>query len=267
MSFASTRTSDKIARLEKGADADLRARPRSGRRCQPPRRPSVFHRQSDAAVAGADAVFIAVGTPSRRGDGHADLSYVFGAAEEIAQALTAIPSSSPNRPCRSAPAAASPKSSARPGPDAQFDVVSNPEFLREGSAIQDFMRPDRVVIGCESDRAAAVMRELYRPLYLIEVPMIFTALETAELTKYAANTFLATKISFINEIADLCETRRRRCPRRRPRHRAGRPHRPQIPSCRTGLWRLMLSQGLPGADPHRAPSTARRRASSRWRRR
>jgi UDPglucose 6-dehydrogenase len=158
-----------------------------------------------AAVAGADAVFIAVGTPSRRGDGHADLSYVFGAAEEIAAALTGytVVVTKSTVPVGTGRKVA--EVIRRTRPDAHFDVVSNPEFLREGSAIQDFMRPDRVVIGTESERAQAVMRELYRPLYLIETPMIFTAVETAELTKYAANSFLATKISFINEIADLCE--------------------------------------------------------------
>jgi UDPglucose 6-dehydrogenase len=158
-----------------------------------------------AAVRGADAVFIAVGTPSRRGDGHADLSYVFGAAEEIARALTgyAVVVTKSTVPVGTGRRVAEVIRKTRP--EAQFDVVSNPEFLREGSAIQDFMRPDRVVIGCESERAKDVMRELYRPLYLIETPMIFTAIETAELTKYAANSFLATKISFINEVADLCE--------------------------------------------------------------
>ena len=158
-----------------------------------------------AAVAGADAVFIAVGTPSRRGDGHADLSYVFAAAEEIARALTgyAVVVTKSTVPVGTGRRVADILRRVRP--ELTVDVVSNPEFLREGSAIQDFMRPDRVVIGAESERARAVMRELYRPLYLIETPMIFTAVETAELIKYAANSFLATKISFINEIADLCE--------------------------------------------------------------
>jgi UDPglucose 6-dehydrogenase len=196
---------DKIARLEKGQipifepglDQLVEANRRAGRLS--------FTDNLKEAVAGADAVFIAVGTPSRRGDGHADLSYVFGAAEEIAAALTGytVVVTKSTVPVGTGRRVAEIVRKARP--DAQFDVVSNPEFLREGSAIQDFMRPDRVVIGCESERAAAVVRELYRPLYLIEVPMIFTALETAELTKYAANSFLATKISFINEIADLCE--------------------------------------------------------------
>jgi len=158
-----------------------------------------------AAVAGVDAVFIAVGTPSRRGDGHADLSYVFAAAEAIGRAL-------------SGPAVVVTKSTVPVGtgyrvaeilrgirPRAGVEVAANPEFLREGSAIVDFMRPDRVVIGADSERARAVLRQLYRPLYLIETPMLFTDIATAELIKYAANAFLATKITFINEIADLCE--------------------------------------------------------------
>ncbi len=158
-----------------------------------------------AAVAGADAVFIAVGTPTRRGDGHADLSYVLSAAEEIAGALTGyavvvtkstVPVGT-NRKLKEV--------IARANPQAEFDVASNPEFLREGAAIDDFMRPDRVVVGVESDRAAAVMAAIYRPLYLREFPIITTDLESAEMIKYAANAFLATKITFINEIAALCE--------------------------------------------------------------
>jgi len=158
-----------------------------------------------AAVDGADAVFIAVGTPSRRGDGHADLSYVFAAAEEVAAALdgyTVVVTKS-TVPVGTGREVARIIRNARP--DADFDVASNPEFLREGSAINDFMRPDRVVIGTDGERARQLLRALYRPLYLIETPIIFTNLETAELIKYAANTFLATKITFINEIADLCE--------------------------------------------------------------
>jgi UDPglucose 6-dehydrogenase len=157
------------------------------------------------SVADADAVFIAVGTPSRRGDGHADLSYVEAAAREVAAALsgyTVIVDKS-TVPVGTGRWVASIVRDVRP--DADFDVVSNPEFLREGSAIEDFMRPDRVVIGCETDRAREVMRSIYRPLFLNETPILFTTLETAELTKYAANAFLATKITFINEIADLCE--------------------------------------------------------------
>ena len=157
------------------------------------------------AVGGADAVFIAVGTPSRRGDGHADLSYVFAAAEEIAAALShyTVVVTKSTVPVGTGRRVAEIIRKKRP--DGQFDVASNPEFLREGSAIQDFMRPDRVVIGAETERARTVLRELYRPLFLIETPILFTALETAELIKYAANSFLATKIAFIDEMADLCE--------------------------------------------------------------
>jgi UDPglucose 6-dehydrogenase len=162
-----------------------------------------------AALDGAEAVFIAVGTPSRRGDGHADLSYVFAAAAEIAEGLTHF---SGNR------TVVVTKSTVPVGtgrrvenilrktlPASAFDVASNPEFLREGSAIQDFMRPDRIVIGTDSEHARSVLRALYRPLYLLETPVAFTTIETAELIKYAANAFLATKITFINQIADLCE--------------------------------------------------------------
>lgn len=157
------------------------------------------------AVKSADAVFIAVGTPSRRGDGHADLSYVYGAAREIARAMggyTVVVNKStvPVGTGREVE-----RIIRETRPDADFDVVSNPEFLREGSAINDFMRPDRVVIGTESDRARDVLRQIYRVLYLIEKPILFTSRESAEMIKYAANAFLATKITFINEIADLCE--------------------------------------------------------------
>ncbi len=158
-----------------------------------------------SAVAGADAIFIAVGTPSRRGDGHADLTYVFEATREIAAALTG-------------PTVIVTKSTVPVGtgdkveailremvPSVDVAVVSNPEFLREGAAIGDFKRPDRIVIGTEDARAMQVMRDIYRPLYLNESPILFTARRTAELIKYAANAFLATKITFINEIADLCE--------------------------------------------------------------
>jgi UDPglucose 6-dehydrogenase len=158
-----------------------------------------------SAVGAADAVFIVVGTPNRHGDGYADLSYVYQAAREIAPALqgytvVVTKSTVPVGTCAEVA-----RILAESRPDGDFDVVSNPEFLREGSAIGDFMRPDRVVIGAANPRAHDVMRELYRPLYLIETPILFTTLETAELTKYAANAFLATKITFINEIADLCE--------------------------------------------------------------
>jgi UDPglucose 6-dehydrogenase len=157
------------------------------------------------AVEKADAVFIAVGTPSRRGDGHADLSFVFSAAEEIAHAIsnyTLIVTKS-TVPVGTGRQVA--EKIRRISPEADFDVCSNPEFLREGAAINDFMRPDRVVIGADTDRARKMMREIYRPLFLRETPIVFTDLETSELIKYAANSFLATKITFINEISDLCE--------------------------------------------------------------
>ena len=157
------------------------------------------------AVAGADAVFIAVGTPTRRGDGHADLSYVMAAAEEIAAAMTGYTVVVTKSTVPVGTGDEVERVIRKVRPDAEFDVVSNPEFLREGSAINDFMRPDRVVIGTESERAQSVMRQLYRVLYLIETPILFTARRTSELIKYAGNTFLATKITFINEIADLCE--------------------------------------------------------------
>ena len=158
-----------------------------------------------SAVSAADAVFIAVGTPSRRGDGHADLRFVFSAAEQIADALdgyTVIVTKS-TVPVGTGRKVKEVISARRP--DAEFEVASNPEFLREGSAINDFMHPDRVVVGTDSERARDVLREIYRPLFLMETPVLFATLETAELTKYAANAFLATKITFINEIADICE--------------------------------------------------------------
>jgi len=157
------------------------------------------------AMRGADAVFLAVGTPTRRGDGHADLTYVFAAAEQVAKAaegplVLVTKSTVPVGTGRKIEEIVK-----RARPDLTIEVASNPEFLREGSAIGDFMRPDRVVIGVESERAAAVLKRLYRPLYLIETPVVQTSLETAELIKYAANAFLAVKITFINQMADLCE--------------------------------------------------------------
>lgn len=157
------------------------------------------------AVSGADAVFIAVGTPSRRGDGHADLTYVFAAAKEIADALDGYSVIVTKSTVPVGTGREVKRVIQETRPDAAFDVASNPEFLREGSAIGDFMRPDRVVIGSETQRAADVLSELYRPLFLLETPIINTELETAELIKYAANSFLATKITFINEFASLCE--------------------------------------------------------------
>jgi UDPglucose 6-dehydrogenase len=158
-----------------------------------------------AALEDAQAVFIAVGTPTRRGDGHADLTYVMAAAEEIAglakdYIVVVTKSTVPvgtNRKVQEVIAGAN--------PDLDFDVASNPEFLREGAAIDDFMRPDRVVVGVQTDRASSVMSEIYRPLFLRDFPIVVTDLESAEMIKYAANAFLATKITFINEIAGLCE--------------------------------------------------------------
>ena len=157
------------------------------------------------AVAEADAVFIAVGTPTRRGDGHADLSYVYAAAEEIARAITGYTVIVTKSTVPVGTADEVEAIIARTAPDADFSVASNPEFLREGAAIDDFKRPDRVVIGVEDERAKNVLRNLYRPLFLNETPIVFTNRRTAELTKYAANAFLATKITFINEMADICE--------------------------------------------------------------
>jgi UDPglucose 6-dehydrogenase len=196
---------DKVARLaqgeipiyEPGLDALVARGVQAGR--------LRFTTDLAAAVGEADVVFIAVGTPSRRGDGHADLRYVDAAAVEVARALrgyTVIVTKS------TVPVGTGRRVGAlvrEANPQAEFDMASNPEFLREGSAIEDFMHPDRVVIGAESERAREVLAALYRPLALREVPLVVTSLETAELTKYAANAFLATKISFINEIADLCE--------------------------------------------------------------
>jgi UDPglucose 6-dehydrogenase len=164
-----------------------------------------FTTDSSEAIRGADAIFIAVGTPSRRGDGYADLSYVYAAAEEIAelmQGYTVVVNKS------TVPVGTGDEVEAiikRKRPDAEFAVVSNPEFLREGAAINDFKRPDRVVVGTDDARAQERMRDLYRPLFLNETPILFTARRTSELIKYAANAFLAMKITFINEIADLCE--------------------------------------------------------------
>ena len=165
----------------------------------------IFSNDVKKNIADADIVFIAVGTPARRGDGHADLSYVYEAAEEIATNLigytvivtkSTVPVGTGNE---------IKKIIKKTNPKAKFDVVSNPEFLREGNAIEDFMRPDRVVVGCETEKAKEVISKIYKPLYLIETPILFTDLKTAELIKYAGNAFLALKISYINQMADLCE--------------------------------------------------------------
>ena len=196
---------EKIAMLERGEVPiyepgldDLMAKNVAAGRLQ-------FSGDLAASVVAAEAVFIAVGTPTRRGDGHADLTYVFAAAEDIANAMdgyTVVVTKSTvpvgaNRQVKHVIRKANPK--------ADFDVASNPEFLREGAAIDDFMRPDRIVVGVQSDRAADVMAEIYRPLFLRDFPIVTTDLESAEMIKYAANAFLATKITFINEIATLCE--------------------------------------------------------------
>ena len=157
-------------------------------------------------MEGAQAVFIAVGTPSRRGDGFADLSYVYAASREIAENMsgfTVIVTKS-TVPVGTGDEVENIVRKVRP--DGDFAVVSNPEFLREGAAINDFKRPDRVIVGTEDEPARTVMRNLYRPLYINETPMVFTTRRTSELIKYAANAFLATKITFINEMADLCES-------------------------------------------------------------
>jgi UDPglucose 6-dehydrogenase len=164
-----------------------------------------FTEDGKDAIRNADAVFIAVGTPSRRGDGHADLSYVYAAAKEIAECMdgfTVVVTKS-TVPVGTGDEVEEIIRETRP--DAKFAVVSNPEFLREGAAISDFKRPDRVVVGTDTEEAREVMRQLYRPLFLNETPMLFTERRTSELIKYAANAFLAVKITFINEMADLCE--------------------------------------------------------------
>ena len=195
----------KIARLKKGEipiyepglDDLVRRNLEAGRLC--------FDTDTERHVGQADVIFIAVGTPTRRGDGHADLTYVFAAAEEVAAHLSGYSVIVTKSTVPVGTGRHLQDVIAKANPQADFDIASNPEFLREGSAINDFMRPDRVVVGTESDRAITILRQLYRPLYLIETPILFASLETAELIKYAANAFLATKISFINQIADLCE--------------------------------------------------------------
>src|SRR6056297_1446683 len=196
---------DKIRRLEEGGipiyepglDELVARNVRAGR--------LDFTTDFERAIPGADLVFIAVGTPTRRGDGYADLSYVYGDAKDIARYMKGYTvvvdkSTVPVGTARQVQRVISEEN-----PAADFDVASNPEFLREGAAITDFMRPDRVVLGVESERAEGLLRELYRPLNLIESPILVTGLESAELIKYASNAFLATKISFINEMATLCE--------------------------------------------------------------
>jgi UDPglucose 6-dehydrogenase len=183
--------------FEPGLDALVQGNAESGR--------LTFTTDLKGAVNDAAAVFIAVGTPSRRGDGHADLTHVYGAAREIAEALNGYTVVVTKSTVPVGTGDEVERIIRETRPDADFDVVSNPEFLREGSAINDFMRPDRIVIGTDSERARSVMRQLYRVLYLIETPFVFASRITAELIKYASNAFLAVKITYINELADLCE--------------------------------------------------------------
>lgn len=164
-----------------------------------------FSTAFEEVVGDADLIFIAVGTPTRRGDGHADLTYVYAAAKQIAECMRGYTVVVDKSTVPVGTARQVHRIISETNPEADFDVASNPEFLREGAAISDFMRPDRVVLGVESERAEARLRELYRPLNLIETPIVVTNLESAELIKYAANAFLATKISFINEMSSLCE--------------------------------------------------------------
>lgn len=187
----------KIPIYEPGLDALVEKNTQTGRLS--------FTTDLAATVKNADLIFIAVGTPTRRGDGHADLTYVYAAAREVAKHLTGYTVIVDKSTVPVGTARQVHRIIREENPDADFDVASNPEFLREGSAIGDFMRPDRVVIGVESPRAEALLRELYRPLNLIEAPIFATTLESAELIKYASNAFLATKISFINEMSILCE--------------------------------------------------------------
>jgi UDPglucose 6-dehydrogenase len=183
--------------FEPGLDALMAKNVASGR--------LTFTKDLATAIDGADAVFIAVGTPTRRGDGHADITYVMDAAQDIANLATGylvivtkstVPVGT-NRQVKQAVSKANPK--------LDFNIASNPEFLREGAAIDDFMRPNRVIVGVDSERAGRVLSDIYRPLYLRDFPVLITDLESAEMIKYAANAFLATKITFINEIANLCE--------------------------------------------------------------
>ncbi|MEE2694175.1 MAG: UDP-glucose/GDP-mannose dehydrogenase family protein [Pseudomonadota bacterium] len=191
----------KVPIYEPGLDELVRSNIESGRLS--------FTQNLDKAFADSVAAFIAVGTPTRRGDGHADLSYVYAAAEEMAPHLPhgIVVVTKSTVPVGTGDQIEEIISTARPDldPGSGFDVASNPEFLREGSAIEDFMRPDRIVVGAASERARMVLRQLYRPLFLRDTPFLFTDRRTAELTKYASNAFLATKITFINEMANLCE--------------------------------------------------------------
>ena len=208
-----------------------------------------FSSELGPAIADAELIFIAVGTPTRRGDGHADLRYVLAAAEGLARELrhdtvvvtkSTVPVGTGERLARLF---------AERRPDLRIEVASNPEFLREGSALEDFLRPDRVVCGVRSETARDALAQAYRPLRLNNPGMLFTGIETAELIKYAANSFLAMKITFINEMVDLCEGRRR-CATRGPGDRPRWPHRRKILECRSGLRGLVLPEGYAGLAAH-----------------
>ncbi len=243
---------DKVARLrrgempifEPGLDSLVAANMREKR--------LAFTTDFAGPVAAADAVFIAVGTPSRRGDGHADLSYVHGAAREIAAALAGFTVVVTKSTVPVGTGDEVERIIRETRPDADVAVVSNPEFLREGAAIQDFKHPDRIVVGIEDERARKVMENLYRPLYLNQAPLVYTTRRTAELIKYAANAFLATKITFINEIADLCE--KVGADVQQVARGIGLDNRigKQVPPCRPRLRRLVLPEGYGGADQDRA---------------
>ncbi|WP_117193879.1 UDP-glucose dehydrogenase family protein [Rhizobium terrae] len=183
--------------FEPGLDALVESNVKAGRLS--------FTTELGGAVADADVVFIAVGTPSRRGDGHADLGYVYAAAREIAEAIKGFTVVVTKSTVPVGTGDEVERIIRETNLDADFAVVSNPEFLREGAAIEDFKRPDRIVVGLSDERARSVMTEVYRPLYLNQSPLLFTSRRTSELIKYAANGFLAMKITFINEMADLCE--------------------------------------------------------------
>lgn len=189
--------SGRIPIYEPGLDDLVAANVKAGR--------LAFSTDLGASVADSEVVFIAVGTPSRRGDGHADLSYVYAAAREIAASVSGFTVVVTKSTVPVGTGDEVERIIREANPTADVAVVSNPEFLREGAAIEDFKRPDRIVVGLDDERARAVMNEVYRPLYLNQAPMLFTARRTSELIKYAGNAFLAMKITFINEIADLCE--------------------------------------------------------------
>jgi UDPglucose 6-dehydrogenase len=237
-------TAGDIPIFEPGLDEIVAANVRAGRLS--------FSTDLADAVPRADAVFIAVGTPSRRGDGFADLSFVYAAAREIAGALSGytVVVTKSTVPVGTGDEVERLIREARP--DAEVSVVSNPEFLREGAAIEDFKRPDRIVIGADDPRGAELVSELYRPLYLNQAPILITSRRTAELTKYAANAFLATKITFINEIADLCERRGRQRPGGRARDRPRQPHRVEVPFMPARATGVMLPQGHAGPHQDRA---------------